>query len=74
MGLRGPGSMASKLRDLEPHPEPSPVDVRREKRLELLRNKALGLGFKLEAAPYGKVAIVADAHRIEQLIDMARGA
>ena len=41
--------------------EPSPMQQRREKRIELLTNLARGLGFRIEPAPYGKVAIVADA-------------
>ena len=72
MGLRGPGSMASRLGEQYGPAPPSPSEVRRAKAIERLNNLARGLGLKIKAASRGRVAIVAPVARIEELIGLAR--
>lgn len=66
MGLRGPGSMVSRLR--QSSPRPSPAAARRAKAVERLNNLSRGLGVKIVEASHRRVAIVASIARIEEII------
>ena len=68
MGLRGPD--ARPLSRYDTPPPPSPSEVRRAWAIERLNTLARGLGFKVEAASHGRVAIVAPVARIEEIIGL----
>ena len=74
MGLRGPNSMAWRLRQRQPTPTapPSPAEVRRAKAIERLNNLAWGSGLKIEEARHGRFAIVGKLERIEAIIERER--
>jgi hypothetical protein len=66
MGMRGRGSMVSRLR--QSSPRPSPAAARRAKAVERLNNLSRGLGVKIVEASHRRVAIVASIARIEEII------
>ena len=65
MGVRGPGSMVSRLR--QSSPRPSPAAARRAKAVERLNNLSRGLGVKIVEASHRRV-IVAPIAPVEEII------
>jgi hypothetical protein len=70
MGMRGPGSMASRIRRLygpEPEPEPAP-NTRRATLLRRLQNLARGTGLSVDLGAPGKLVITAGYQQAEAII------
>ena len=66
--------MAWRRRLNAPEPAPSRAQVRQQKAVERLSHLAYGLGFKVEEAKWGRIAITGTVKRIEELINMVRNA
>jgi hypothetical protein len=72
MGLRGPNSMALRLRQLRPDPPPSRAALRHEAALDRLQRLARGTGLTVVSYEPGRFAIVGKLERIEALIERER--